>query len=113
MLDPVKNAKIVGYLFFLFALIDGISFIGNLNNFSNPATLIMAVDLAISLAVAYGLIKTKSWAVSGTGVLALLRLGEIFYNYSVGASPLKGTLIVLAIYAVIFFWFFPARKRFS
>lgn len=113
MLDPVKNARVIGYIFLFIALLDVISLPTILNNLQDSANLIMIVGLITLLGTAYGLIQDKLWAVYGVGILAVLQLIGIIYNSSLAISPSMGTLIMLLVYAVLFLWFFSAKSKFS
>lgn len=113
MFDGAKNAKIIGYLLFIFSLIDLVSMFGSASEYTMSAVVLSLIGSIGSLIVAYGLIKTKIWSIYGIGMLALYRIVLIFYNNSVGSSASLGVLFMLGVNIILFFWFLSAKKNFK
>ncbi len=111
MFDPVKNAKVVGFLIVLLTLL-GVAAIYGFGEGVSFTPLAIVLTLA-SLVVAYGLIKTKLWGVYGLGLLGLISLVQMLISFSSGEQVTVGSWVTLAFYAALFFWFFSSRNKFS
>lgn len=113
MLNPAKNARAIGFLLFIGSLLGIISLIGALNEYTPLAIFISTVTEIIVLVVAYGLIKNKVWSIYGIGAIAILKVLTILYNYTLNLEPTRGSLVALAIYIILFFWFYSGKKEFK
>ncbi len=105
MLDPVKNAKVIGIIFEIFAVLDLLS------SLSSGVPILIGLSSGL-LVVGFGLIRKKLWAVYGLGVLTLIRLVITILYVAQGEVASTGMYMTIVIFALLFFWFFSARKRF-
>ena len=113
MLDPVKNAKTIGFLLIIVGLITGFTRLFDLMKFQDlVATFVFAISVGWII-TGFGLRKTKLWAVYGIGVFALIQLALIIFSSTAGESMSMDSIISLIVMAVLFFWFYSARNKFA
>ena len=107
LIDPVKNASTLGFIFIILGIIDLLSIMSE--GFQNMLGLLVAV---ITIAVGFGLRKHKLWAVYAIGVSAVITLVEII-SMSTQGLPVTVGIIELVLESVLFFWLYSARKSFT
>lgn len=103
-LDPVANAKTLGFLFILLGVVNIIKTIDGIVFF------IMSI---IFFAVGFGLRKLKLWAVYAVGVAAVLDFGFSMYALSQGAPFTLMTLLGTVFYGGLFLWLLSAKNKFK
>ncbi len=113
MLDPVKNAKVMGFLFIILGVLKINSLIVHAGESESIELILNACLTLIPFVVGIGLFQKKLWGVYGNGLLVVLIVLEIIYNYFVLATVSVGDLVSLAIYIVLFLWFWSAKQKFS
>ena len=103
-LDPVANAKTIGFILILFGFFDLLAAL------SEPTRILSGLFLIVS---GFWLRKLKLWGVYAFGLAVLLDVSSFGYRYYQGA---RGGLLISVIFEAaviaIFFWIFSARSKF-
>lgn len=103
-LDPVANAKTLGFLFIILGIVD---ILGGTNN------IISLIFGIIYLVIGFGLRKTKLWSVYVIGLFALMYTILRIYELSQGYELTLGMLIEIIFNIGIFLWLYSAKNRFE
>ncbi|TSC87587.1 MAG: hypothetical protein G01um10147_565 [Microgenomates group bacterium Gr01-1014_7] len=114
MFDPVKNAKVLGVVYLALGLIGilfNVFFLG-LSQLS-LASVISFLSTIMMMVVAFGLFKTKAWAVYTIGVLAFLSIIGLVYVYITTQNIGSRDIFNVGINVGIFIWFYSAINRFN
>ena len=102
--DPVANARTVGFLCLLIAVVDLLG-----GDFS----LMGIIKIALYLAVGFGLWKRKLWGLYIFGGLAIYSVIFFLYLLSLG-FPITITMLFDPVITVgLFAWFWSGKDRFE
>ena len=116
-LDPIENAKSIGFLLILAGVINLLTFFPRLmdpTTYQQPILTILGLIIPIGyFIVGLGLRRTNLWALHVFLVLTGLSVFGFLYYLARGGSYVIGKAVGPAINVLLSLWFYSARARFQ
>jgi membrane-bound ClpP family serine protease len=112
MLNPVKNAKVIGWLLIIFGAYDLYNLLRS-NNSIDLIVLFLLVTNILPILTGFWLIKRKVLGVYGLAAMVVLDIITLVLGFYSEGNVSISQVLILVVTTILFFWFWNAKNKFS